>query len=129
MDTRVPVSGGLLSSLRGLADTVLVSARERLELLGLELQEEKLRFIQALIWIAVAIFTAMLAITFASVTIVYLFWDSARLQVLIGLTAFYAIALGFVLRKCRDCLTRQPRPFDATLNELQNDSACIRPRN
>lgn len=128
MDTRVPVSGGLLSSLRGLADTLVVSARDRLELLGLELQEEKLRFIQTLIWIAVAIFTAMLAITFASITIVYLFWDSARLEALIGLTAFYAIAFGIVLKKCRDCLTRQPRPFDATLNELQNDSACIRPR-
>jgi len=129
MDTRVPVGGGLLGSLRGLADTVVVSARERLELLGLELQEEKLRFIQTLVWIAVAVFTAMLAITFASITIVYLFWDSARLQALIGLTAFYGIAFGLVLKKCRDCVSRQPRPFDATLSELQNDSACIRPRN
>jgi uncharacterized membrane protein YqjE len=128
MDTRAPVSGGLLGSLRGLADTVIVSARERLELLGLELQEEKLRFIQSLIWIAAAVFTAMLAITFASITIVFLFWDTARLAVLIGLTAFYALAFGLVLWKCRDCLTRQPRPFDATLSELQNDSSCIRPR-
>jgi uncharacterized membrane protein YqjE len=128
MDTRAPVSGGLLGSLRGLADTVIVSARERLELLGLELQEEKLRFVQSLIWIAAAVFTAMLAITFASITIVFLFWETARLAVLIGLTTFYAIAFGWVLWKCRDYLTRQPRPFDATLNELQKDSACIRPR-
>ena len=76
---------------------MIVSARERLELLGLELQEEKLRFVQSLIWIAAAVFTAMLAITFASITIVFLFWETARLAVLIGLTTFYAIAFGWVL--------------------------------
>lgn len=128
MDVRAPASSGLLASIRGLADSLLNSARERIELVALELQEEKLRFLQTMIWIAASVFSAMLAITFASITIVYLFWDSARLAVLGGFTIFYGVAFWIVLRKCRQCLTRQPRPFEATLGELQNDRACIQPR-
>ena len=42
------------------------------------------------IWISAAVFAAMMTLTFASLTLVYLFWESARLAVLGGLTAFFA---------------------------------------
>ena len=69
---------GLLGSLRGLADGLIEGVRDRLELFALELHEEKFRVIQLFIWISAAIFSAILAITFASLTIVYLFWDTAH---------------------------------------------------
>ncbi len=122
-------TGGLLGSLRGLAEGLLGSARERLELFSLELQEEKLRFFQTFVWLSAAIFSAMLVIMFASLTIVYVFWETARLQALAGFTALYLVAFLAILRRCLRIISRSSRPFEATLAELHEDRACIRPEN
>jgi uncharacterized membrane protein YqjE len=128
MDTPAPGAGGLLGSIRGLADGLLGAARERLELLTIELHEEKFRLIQVFVWISAAVFSAMLAITFASLTIVVLFWDSARLVVLIGFTVLYGGAFALIVRYYRGFIARQPRPFQGTLAELSQDRSCIRPQ-
>jgi uncharacterized membrane protein YqjE len=129
MEARTPVSGGLLGSIRGLADGLLDSARERLELFALELHEEKFRAIQLIIWISIAVFSAILAVTFASLTVVYLFWESARLAVLGGFALLYAAAFVWIVVYCRRLIARQPKPFEGTIAELQHDRACIRPQN
>lgn len=122
-------TGGLLGSLRGLADGLLGSVHERLELFSLELQEEKLRFFQTFIWLSAAIFAAILAIAFVTLTVVYLFWESARLAVLGGFAAVYLLAFLLILSRYRRVVSRQSRPFQATLAEFQQDRACIRPPN
>lgn len=129
MEARPHVSGGLLGSIRGLADGLLDSARERLELFALELHEEKFRAIQLIIWISIAAFSAILAVTFASLAIVYLFWESARLAVLGGFAVLYGAAFVWIVFYCRRLIARQPKPFEGTIAELQQDRACIRPRN
>src|SRR3954471_8353182 len=117
---------GYLGSLRSLAAGVLAGAQERIELFSVELQEEKLRLIQSFIWISVIVFTAMMAITFASLGVVYLFWESARLVALGGLTLLYTGALASLVVAFRRFLARQPRPFAATLDALESDRTCIR---
>jgi len=115
-----------MGSLRSLGDGVLASVEDRLELFSAELQEEKFRLIQTVIWICAAAFTGMMAVIFASLTLVYLFWDSARIAVLGGLTAVYAAALVAVVIAFRRFVRRQPRPFEGTLRELREDRSCIR---
>lgn len=124
-----PAATGLVSSVRALADSLLAAARQRLELFALELQEEKFRAIQIFIWVSAAVFSAVMAITFVSLTLVYLFWESARLAVLGGLALFYTAGCVGILLAFRRYLSRQPRPFNATLAELQNDRACTQPEN
>jgi len=126
MATAPSAPSGFLGSLRSLGDGLLASAHDRLELFSVELQEEKFRLIQTFIWISAAVFTGMMAITFASLTLVYLFWESARLAVLGGLTAFYAGGLWVIVYAFRRYLARQPKPFAATLHEIGEDRACIR---
>jgi uncharacterized membrane protein YqjE len=128
MDVRTPATGGLLGSLRGLADGLLGSARERVELFALELQEEKYRAVQLFLWISAGVFSAVLAITFASLTIVYLFWETARLAVLGGFAVLYGAGFVAIVLYCRKLVARQPKPFEGTLAELQQDRACIRPQ-
>lgn len=118
-----------MHSVRALADSLLASARQRLELFALELQEEKFRVIQIFIWVSAAVFSAVMALTFLSLTVVYLFWETARLAVLGGLALFYTAGFVTILLTFRRYLARQPRPFNATLAELQNDRACTRPEN
>ena len=126
MEPASPDSAGVLSAVRALADGLLAGAQDRLELLAVELHEEKFRLIQIFVWISAAIFAGVMAITFASITLVYLFWESARLAVLGGLTLIYAGALVAVVIAFRRYLARQPRPFAATLEEIKTDRSCIR---
>jgi uncharacterized membrane protein YqjE len=67
-----------------------------------------------------------MAVTFASLTVVYLFWESARLAVLGGLALLYTAALIAIIVAFRRYLARQPSPFAATLHEIGEDRACIR---
>jgi len=126
MEKTAPGSAGIMDSLRSLGDNLLASVEDRLELFSIDLQEEKFRLIQTFIWISVAIFTGMMAVMFASLSLVYLFWENARLAVLGGLTAFYAVALVVIIVAFRRYVARQPRPFAATLEEINEDRACIR---
>jgi uncharacterized membrane protein YqjE len=127
METPPPSSPGFVRSFRVLGDGLLGLVQDRLQLLSVELHEEKFRLIQIFIWISAAVFSAMMAVTFASLAIVYLFWEGARLGALIGLTVLYSGALIGIVVSFRRYLARQPRPFAATLSEIGEDRACIRP--
>jgi len=129
MKPTTSTTSGYISSLQSLGDGVLASVQARLELFTIELHEEKFRLVQSYLWISAVFFVGMMAITFGSLTLVYLFWDSARLAVLGGLTIFYSGMLAVLIIAIRGYLARQPKPFAATLQELGEDRACIRNEN
>jgi uncharacterized membrane protein YqjE len=126
MEPATPASGGILGSLRQLGDGFLACVQDRFDLLAVEIQEEKFRLIQVFIWISAAVFSGMMALAFASLTVVYLFWESARLAALAGLALFYAAATVGIIAAFRRYIARQPRPFSATRQEIGEDRACIR---
>jgi uncharacterized membrane protein YqjE len=119
----------LLGSLRGFADGLLGSVHDRLELVTIELQEEKHRLVQTLVWISGILVLGFLALVFASFALVIWLWDTARVAAVCGVALGYAVGLVVVIILFRRYLARQPRPFAATLDELQHDRACIRPEN
>ncbi|HTB63903.1 MAG TPA: phage holin family protein [Opitutales bacterium] len=121
-----PTPAGYLASLRSLGDGFLAAVHERVELFVVEFQEEKFRLCQTFIWFSAVFFAGAMAVTFASLTLVYLFWDSARLAVLGGLAAFYIVTLIVLLVAFSRYLARQPASFSQTKLELQEDRACIR---
>lgn len=129
METRAPGASGLVGSLRGLLDGLIGSAHDRLELLAVELHEEKHRLIQIFIWISAIVFLAMLAMVFASMAIVVLFWETARVAVVCSLAGTYIAGLAAVALGFKRYLKRQPKPFAATLSELRDDRECIRAEN
>ena len=120
---------GILGSLRSLGDGLLAMAQDRLQLVVLELQQEKLHLIQTFIWISAAFFTGMMALIFANLALVYFFWETARLAVLGGLAAFYALSLVAIVLAYRRHLARRAAPFAATRQELEADRACIQRKN
>lgn len=126
MDDRPTPPSDFLGSCRALGENLLATIEDRLGLFSIELQEEKFRLIQIFVRISAALFAGMMAISFASLTLVYLCWESARLAALGGLTVFYlgtTLALVLTLRRF---LARQPSPFAATRQEINSDRACIR---
>src|SRR2546423_1651551 len=119
-------STGLLGSLRGFAEGLIGSAHDRVELLAVELHEEKFRLIQIFIWISAIVFLAMLALVFISFAVVVLLWETARMEAICTLAGTYVAGLIATVIGFRRYLRTQPKPFAATLNELHEDRVCIR---
>ncbi len=118
--------GGLLYSIKHLAQSLLGAARTRLEILATELEEERVRLEQMLLIALGALFCLSLGVVLSVFFVVVLFWETHRLAA-VGIFAggFLAagIALGLVLR---DKLKSRPKPFAATRGELAKDQAILR---
>lgn len=107
-----------------LARRLLTIGENRLELLLLEVQEERERLLHALLLalgVAVFGFLAGIALTAA---LVVLLWEVAPLAVLLALTALYGFAaVGLYRRLTR--LLREWETLSATLDQFRKDRACL----
>lgn len=126
MEGSEKISAGLAGLLKAIASNLAAITRGRLELISLELQEERHRLIQGLIWASAAIFSGAMAFIMINVTVVYLFWENARLAVLITLTLFYTFLLAGIAVGFRRYLKQQRPPFADTIGEFQKDYECFR---
>jgi uncharacterized membrane protein YqjE len=117
-----PVSGPL----RRLGASLIALGRIRLELLTLELQEEKERLAAMLVWAVVAALMAAFALVFLAVFVTVALWDTHRLVALgVGTAAFVAVAAYAGSRLQR--LLREPAaPLQASIAELRRDSEALR---
>ncbi|MGA2693242.1 MAG: phage holin family protein [Opitutaceae bacterium] len=128
MDANGSAAPGFLGTLRHLGDSLISGLQDRMALIAIELHEEKFRLIQIFFWVSAILSAGLMAITFASLTLVYLFWDSFRLEVLGGLALLYSVAFGWIVVSFRRYLRRQPRLLASTLQEFASDRSCIRKR-
>jgi uncharacterized membrane protein YqjE len=95
----VEQSAGLMESLKRLVSTLTSIVSTRLELLGNELQEERLRLTQVFLYSLFAVFCFGMFLLLSTVFIVVLFWDDYRLAVLGGLgILFFVLGLAMALR-------------------------------
>ena len=118
---------GPAKAFRRMAGTVLAIFQNRLELAGVELQESKLRFIEALVVALASFFLASMALIFLSLTLVAIFWES-RVCILGIMSLVFlsgSLIMGFLLKKR---IRQWPSPFAATIQELQKDRQCLSPR-
>jgi len=129
MDDPLSSSPGVITAARELLDGVLGSVHDRLELLAVEVQEEKFRLIQSFLWLGAVFFTGMLALLFLSLTFIYCCQGTARMVALLVVTAVYLLGAIVLILGARRHFAREPRAFDATLREIARDRECIRPDN
>lgn len=120
-------STGLMESLKRLAGTLLAIIQTRLELLSNELEEERLRIGQMLLYGSVALFFFGLAIMLLTVFFVVLFWDDHRLLVLAGFTVLYFVAGLLVWNELRRVTREKSKLFSASLAELADDRDRLAP--
>ena len=118
-------SSGLMGSVRQLLSTLTSIASTRLELLANELQEERLRITQMLLFALFALFCFGVGILLLTTFIVVLFWDDHRLAVLGALSALF-FALGALMAMLlRSKAQAKPRLFSTSLAELTEDRAQL----
>lgn len=123
-----PATGaeGLLSHLRQLGVSVLKHAAMRVELLSIEVQEEKARLVQ--LAISAAVLSALLIISLVLVAIVVLacYWDTpnrvSAAMTLAGTFSALTVAGAFYLAAQ---LRRSTTLFSTSAHELRRDAAAL----
>ncbi|HGL4260090.1 phage holin family protein [Burkholderia dolosa] len=123
-DTNTQPSGH--GPLRRLVGSAIGLLQTRLELVGIELAEEKERLMGVLFLGLAAMMLATMALISLTVLIAIAFWDTYRWQSLAGITALYAIGGIVCGLKARAGLRDAPTVFAATLTELEKDRELFR---
>ncbi len=115
----------LLSSIKGLASTGASIAQTRLELLSLDVQIARSKFISLLVMIVSALFFLFFGLVMLALLIVIYSWETDRMLALSLLTgAFLSIGLILALLITQS-LRKMPRLFEASITELAKDREAL----
>ena len=120
-----PTSAGqLVETSKRFARRLLTIGENRFELLMLEVQEERERFLHAiLLALGVAAFGLLAGVALTG-AIVVLLWDHSRVAALLVLTGLYGATAVFLYRRLT-LLLRDWQNLPATLDQLRKDRACL----
>ena len=112
--------GGLFAALKNLSATLLASGRTRLELLGNELEEEKLRALQLLLMVQGLVFCLSISVFVLILFFTAVFWEN-RIIVLGATSGILLLVSAGIAIGLKRALHRPRRMFDASLSELEED--------
>jgi uncharacterized membrane protein YqjE len=116
--------GQLTTTSRTFVRRLLTIGENRLELLTVEVQEERERLLHALLLaLGVAAFGLLAGLTLTAAVAVVL-WTWSPLAVLLILTGFYGAA-GIYLYRRLTGLLRDWQTLSASLDQLRKDRACL----
>jgi uncharacterized membrane protein YqjE len=121
-----PEAGGIMESIRRLGNSLTGLLQTRAELFAVELQEEKLRAIRLLVWVAVAITLVVTGLLVAIVGLALFFWEMAGYWGIAGLAAGALGTAAIILWIIHRRITRGPAPFAGTVAEFRKDAACLK---
>jgi uncharacterized membrane protein YqjE len=115
----------LLSSIKGLAATGASIAQTRLELLSLDVQIARSKFIKLLIMIVGALFFLFFGLIMLALLIVIYSWEADRMMALGLLTAGF-LSIGLILALLiTQSLRTMPKLFEASIAELAKDREAL----
>ena len=113
-------NSGLFAALKDAAAMLIAGGRTRLELLGNEIEAEKLRAMQLILVAQGMLFCFGVGTLLAVALLTSLFWDN-RLAVLAASAAFFLGLGGFFYAQFKRATHRPEHLFAASLAELQED--------
>lgn len=115
----------LRQTLSRLGASVLLVARQRLELAALDVEEELLRLSLLLVGAIATVLMLTLALAALAATVAAYFWDSARISALLGICAVFALAAAAMGWRLARAWGTKPPFLQATLTELRKDGAPL----
>lgn len=119
-----PSGSGLWDSVRRVLDSILGAVQHRVELFGVELREERRRMIEAALCAAALVVMSMMALALVTFAIVIAFWETARMPVLLVLSAAYVAGAVYAWRRLQEKLD-SPGAFASTVEQIKKDRACL----
>jgi uncharacterized membrane protein YqjE len=128
MSAKDPKAGGLMESLRRVGHSLVALLQNRLQLFSVELQEEKFRALQAVLWLAGGVILIFLGLAMgvgATGVLVYTRWGVPGLA---GLTVILVLLGLVVLAVMWNRLKSSEPPFSGTIKELKKDCEWLQKR-
>ena len=124
METAAENFETISASSKRVVQRLLIVGENRLELLAVEVQEERERLLHAfLLALGVAAFGLLAGLTLTA-TIVVLLWTWSPWAALLTLTIFYG-AVGIYLYQRLIGVMRNWQTLSASLDQLRKDRACL----
>lgn len=116
---------GLLGSARRVLVALIEIGQTRLQLATTEVEEERLRVAELLIYATLTLFFLGIGLVLASLLLVLLYWDSHRELVLASVSAlFLALGVGLAVT-WRHKARHKPKLLATTIAELQRDRQVL----
>jgi uncharacterized membrane protein YqjE len=109
-----------------LAATMLAMVRTRIELASIEVEEQSQRYLGYLLMSLLALFLSGIAIVLVALFVVILFWDTYRIEAVLGMAAVFALSALAIGMKVRAGIASQPALLSATMAELQKDIELLK---
>ena len=124
MDDQEPASPNLPETLRRLGAAALAIFQNRLELLVVELHEDRIRLLEALLMVVAIVALGLFTLTLAAAAVIVLIWNSFGV---IGLFVLSGVGLVATLVVCwRLHLRLKNWPLlPGTLEQLKKDRECL----
>lgn len=110
----------MFTAVKNIAATLLTTGKTRLELLGNEIEEEKLRALRLLLLAQSMMFCLGVGVLLAVALLVTLFWDSRIALLALSCLAFLALG-GFAFAQFKRATQRPEAVFAASIAELKED--------
>jgi uncharacterized membrane protein YqjE len=114
-------SAGLLQSLRNLGATLVALLQTRLELLAIDLEEERARLLQILFWAAGALFFFGVGVLVLALLAVLVLWEEHRVGAIVALAVVFLVIGAGLAIGMRNRLRARSRIFASSVEELSRD--------
>jgi len=113
-------------SLKKLGGAFVGLLQGHLELVGIEVQEEKARTFR-LFLAGVSLILGLLVLVGLSAAIVIAFWETHRMAAILTLCAIYAVIMIICISRAISLAKKCAAPFQATLEELERNRERLLP--
>jgi uncharacterized membrane protein YqjE len=109
-----------------LGATLVAMLQTRAELAALEVEEESLRFLSYMVRALLALLLVGIAVVLGVFLVILLFWDSYRIEAVVGVMALLLGASAWLGLQVRRDIRNKPRLLGATIAEINKDVAAAR---
>ena len=121
MASSEPKQGGIIDSVKRVGESALALLHNRIQLFSVELQEEKYRALQALLWLCSGMILLFLGLARGVGTVAMLVYGWWGIPGLAGLAILLLLLGAIVLAVMWNRVKSGGSPFSGTLEELKKD--------
>lgn len=109
-----------------LGATLVAMLQTRAELAAVEVEEESLRFLSYMVRALLALLLVGIAVVLGVFLVILLFWDSYRIEAVVGVMALLLGASAWLGLQVRADIRNKPRLLGATIAEINKDVAAAK---
>lgn len=114
-------------SIKKLGGAIAGLLQGHLELIGIEIQEERVRVFKLFLLASISLILGLLILVGLSAAVVILFWETHPIAAILVLCLIYAIGMIVCVSRAARLAKESAAPFQATVEELSRNRERLMP--